>query len=463
MKSSVISRERSFLLGLFLFSLFVRVLFFFVFTRYGENYLIHFDSAQYQKLAEQVVDGQGITNDDGTPQFYRLPGYSIFLAGAYNLFGDDHLKALLFQIVLASLIPILIFLLAAMLFPSQILIAKISGLIAAVHVGFVLYAGMIATETLFTLFFLGFFLCLFSCWSTYAAKYIFLAGALLGCASLIRPVGHYVLILTIVMTVVIIYFGRKNAHQTNPKSIIFLSFSWLSIVGWWLARNYVLTGFIFFHTLPGLHFLQYSATKIVMDTEDCSYVQARKQLLEEWGNDIKIREAQTQRHANEYEKCVVGEKLTFKYLKKHPLLAIKHACIEMAKTCCALYSAQIILSDTGKWPDYSKDVSFWSKIKRFLLPDVNHAYLIPIIYWDIILTIMILFGFFGFIVMSLFDATLFGVALKTVPFIGLMVFLTLAYGCARLRLPIEPLLIPLASYFWVFIAKKVREFACNKV
>jgi len=508
-------KHKRFLLGLFFCALIVRLLFFFLFTRHGENYLIYFDSAQYQNLAQQIADGKGITNSDGTAQFYRLPGYSLFLASFYKLFDSGETYALLVQIILASLIPILIFLLSSMLFPTQLVVAKVSSTIAAIHVGFVLYAGMIATETLFTIFFLGFLLCLFSALARYSPYYFFGAGVLLGCASLIRPVGHFVLMVTVVVLVLRKFFERDNesvawipgqarddgssksldkfqpnkinknpiltrvlskieklfqdlisSHKRsvvvpgltrdpgktpgqNPRKKIFLFLiGWLSIVSWWLVRNYLLTGFIFFHTLPGLHFLQYSATKIVMNTEDCSYVQARKQLLDEWQSIIKTREKQLYRSLNEYEKCRVGEELTMSYLQARPLLAIKHATIEMLKTCCALYSAQIIISDTGKWPDYSKGVSFWSKMKRFLLPELNHTYLIPVIYWDIILTFLIVLGFFGFIILCLFDKGLFGIALKIIPFMGLMIFLTVAYGCARLRLPIEPLLIILASYWW---------------
>jgi len=199
-----------FLWGLFLISCAVRILFFWVFTRHGENFLIHFDSAQYQNLAQNIFLGNGITGSDGLAQYYRLPGYSLFLALCYKLFGHNYQSALLFQILLASLIPVLIFLLAQLLFPTQVFVAKVSSIIASVHVGFVLYAGMLATETLFTLFFLGFLLFFFKGLLRYSGTYFFLAGLLLGCASLIRPVGLFVLIFAVVLSVFISIFERKN-------------------------------------------------------------------------------------------------------------------------------------------------------------------------------------------------------------------------------------------------------------
>jgi ABC-type glycerol-3-phosphate transport system permease component len=35
------------------------------------------------------------------------------------------------------------------------------------------------------------------------------------------------------------------------------------------------------------------------------------------------------------------------------------------------------------------------------------------------------------------------------PFIVMLVGITLAYGCARLRFPVEPFLLIMASYGWV--------------
>jgi len=501
------SRDTRFIWGLFVLACVIRLVFFLVFTCKSENYLIHFDSAQYINLAENIYMGKGITNTDETPQFYRLPGYSIFLALCYKIFGHDYIYVLFVQIMLASLIPILIFYLARMLFPKKIRIAQVSSIISCIHVGFVLYAGMIATETLFTLFFLGFLIAFFKALEQYSSKQFFLAGILLGCASMIRPVGIFILVLAVVLAIFFAFvfpstssptpigdpgktpnlnprdinsnFERKNVSiawipgqarddvresvalvgkKLYPRNIVLLIFGWLIIVIPWLARNFILSGFIFFHTLPGLHFLQYSATKIIMQTSthDKTYVQARKRVLSQWDDAIKKQENNLGRSLHEYEKCVIGEKITYGYMKQYPMLGLKNACIEMLKTCCALYSAQIIISDTGVWPDYGPGVSFLTKIKRFLLPEVNHKYLIPIIYWDILVTILILLGCLGFVCLSIFDSRLRMQVFKLAPFIALMILLTLAYGCARLRLPIEPLLLILATScgFFMFDIKR---------
>jgi hypothetical protein len=63
--------------------------------------------------------------------------------------------------------------------------------------------------------------------------------------------------------------------------------------------------------------------------------------------------------------------------------------------------------------------------------------------------IAMLLGLLFFALAMVGDAVLRCVAIKTVPYIGLLVALTLACGCARLRLPVEPFFIIFAVVGWL--------------
>ena len=125
---SVIKKEKKFLIFLFFISFIIRALFFYLFLSKDENYLVA-DSQPYHCLAERIASGNGITNLDGTPQFFRLPGFPLFLATGYKLFDFDIEKALWLQVILACFIPILVFCLSLILFPSYVLLAKISSIV----------------------------------------------------------------------------------------------------------------------------------------------------------------------------------------------------------------------------------------------------------------------------------------------------------------------------------------------
>lgn len=149
-------QEKKILIFLFLLSVALRALFFIGVLKQGKHSWIVFDSQQYHQVAQHIAQSKGVTNSDGTNNFYRLPGYPAFLALGYKLFDMNIARTLWIQVVLASILPLLIFLLSLTLFPSHLLLAKIAALFSAFHLGFVMYAGMLATEPLFLIFFLLF-------------------------------------------------------------------------------------------------------------------------------------------------------------------------------------------------------------------------------------------------------------------------------------------------------------------
>jgi hypothetical protein len=121
----------------------------------------------------------------------------------------------------------------------------------------------------------------------------------------------------------------------------------------------------------------------------------------------------------------------------------------MLKTTFGLYSSELLVIDSGgQLPPYSNDRSFKKILTRFLLPDVNNKFIILVIYFEIIFYLFILLGFLIFIIRSAFDKCRLCILIKAMPFIGCIIFLTLACGYARLRLPIESFLIILAIKEW---------------
>ncbi|MFA5306973.1 MAG: hypothetical protein WC365_06010 [Candidatus Babeliales bacterium] len=445
-----ITSQIYFLSGIFILALALRLIFSFVFLHHGTNAWLPFDSDQYYRIAQNLCTGNGICFSPGHPQMYRLPGYPFFLAVC--LMCGDITQALLVQIIMSCLIPVLIFFLTLRL-NFSLSCARCAAVMSCFHAGFITYAGMVATETLFLIILLCFFIIFLPCMSlpwclpprTCSLLHMLGAGAMLGILSLIRPVGHYMVALCAIM------LALSITHKDAYKKIVTLIASWFICVAPWLVRNFMLCGAFCFHTLPGLHFLQYTAAYIVMERDHCSYADARPVLMHQRDVVLAQETQKIKKALNDYEQCCCTQKIAQTYIVNHPWLFLKTACIQMLKTLSGLYAAQPLMTDAERWPTYTYHTTLWTKIKRFLLPDARHRCLIFFIYYEIILWILLLIGLLSALIAAWYDVALRCALAKTLPFLLLFVGITLAYGCARLRLPIEPFIIIFSGVGWLWL------------
>lgn len=494
-------RDKIFLGCLFIVSFLVRACVFYFYLRHNARYW-QVDSSTYHYVATSLAQGKGISNADGSSNFYRLPGYPVFIGFFYKLWGNNPERALWAQIVLASCIPLLIFFLANVLFPRRRWIAYGASGLSAVHLGLVLYSGFFMTESLFIFLLLCFFYYFFSAvhlwfcdekqlqpvaqcgcarplWSwvpedaievpSYEQIYqsvanatpircasasdpraydLFLAGIFLGLLSLVRPVGHYMLVVALIL---LLFLRGSWISRVRLSGI--LSLSWLLIVVPWLMRNYLLLGHIFFHTLPGGHFLYLSASRVAMHPQHCSYQQARQNLGHEVQAYIALREQQLKRPLNEIERCYIHEEIARHYFSAYPMITLKTWATDIFRTCFSLYSAELLYLEAERADhDYfAKGRSWADMFKRYLIPATSNYVLKAIVYSEILFFLLILFGFFaGLLRLLMKRCSRVDVCswARMVPFMALFVIIALAGGYARMRLPIEPLLLMCSLYGW---------------
>ncbi|MFH1253945.1 MAG: hypothetical protein V1646_00770 [bacterium] len=461
----LIKKEKNFLLLTFSLSLVIKAIFFLIFLK-NNPCLLLFDSEHYHKIALSLVSGNGFYNLDGvTPQFYRMPGYPVFLAGCYKLFGIQQIAVIILQTCLSSFIPLLIFLLTLTLLPSQLRTAKLASLAACIDLGYIIFSGLIMSEILFTIFFTFFLILFLYNYTPFFCKKeslisdnhpifrLFLAGIILGIAGLIRPVGYPVLLTSIFLLLI-----SKDKILKKIKSITVISTGFICVLSIWIMRNFILTGYIFMHTLSGPHFLNHTAVRLCMIDEKITYEQAQKKVYAELKNFEIAENNSLGRPLQEIEFCQLAEKLAISYMLKNPVLTAQHFISNMLKTTFGLYSSELLMIDSkGQLPEYSNNRSVKSIFKRFLLPDVNNKFIILVIYFEIIFFLFLLFGLVMFIIKAIFDREKICVLIKALPFICCLIFLTLSCGYARLRLPIESFLIILAIKEWQFLFSKKGE------
>lgn len=202
------------------------------------------------------------------------------------------------------------------------------------------------TEILFALFFLLFLLCFLPTISFWFCKKDFvydiyirliLAGICLGIASMLRPMGHYLIALSVLL---LLCSNRPWLSKLKQGTILFIS--WLAIVFWWLLRNYLLTGYIFFHTLPGYHFTYYFATPIHMQVHSNAFSKSLRLLNYTNRDRIRLEEEKKGRPLYEIEACRIKESNALQYAFDYPILGLKHGIYNMFKSVAALYSSEIL-------------------------------------------------------------------------------------------------------------------------
>ncbi|KKP24437.1 MAG: dolichyl-phosphate-mannose-protein mannosyltransferase family protein [candidate division TM6 bacterium GW2011_GWF2_28_16] len=425
-----------FLFFIYILSLIINLLFFNFILLKNNGYLVCHDSSEYITVAQSIYKNNSISNQDGEPTYYRVPGYSIFIAFIYKLFGINNKKFIYAQILLSSFIPILIFILSLILFPNNFLVAKVASILSVINIGFILHSGLVMSECLFLILFLLFLILFFK-------NNIYISGIILGLASLVRPVGHFLLVISIFLILI-----NNLKFLKKIKYIFLLVLAWAFVVSPWLYRNYLLTNKITLHAMSGYHFLTYFASQVEAENSGISYSEAKNKLL---GERLILP-------GTESLKDIQANKIAIKYLTKNYFVTLKYATINMLKTIFSLNSAYLLFIETKALPEYANNTSIILKIKRFLFPENTSFIFKIIIYLEIILLIVMLSGFLFSLLSVIYNRDFGNIIFKILLFILLFIFLTLGSGVARLRLPIEVFLIIFASNFYLnFFKNKFKH------
>ena len=178
------------------------------FSGFGEGVaLITPDSTQYMALARSLLGGEGYLID-GVSTSRWLPGYPLFLAGVFGLFGESTLWVGLIQSLLHAANALVLFFLGRRLFGNGVGVT--AGFMAALYPFYLFFVPIFLTETITVL------LASLSLLFIYRAGDgkpwdFFWAGLFSGGAVLIRP-GY--LTLALLMIPYLFWMGRRKLRRT---------------------------------------------------------------------------------------------------------------------------------------------------------------------------------------------------------------------------------------------------------
>ena len=191
------------------------------------------DGKDYDALALSLANGSGYELYH-VPNTFRPPGYPMFLAAVYTLFGHSYAAVKVIQSVLGGLTCLMILFIGQRLFTTRV--GVIASGIAVVYPFLVLYTGFLLSETLFVFLSTVFLYVLVRVRDHYAGKWVALGGFILGVMNLVRPVT--------LLFPAFLFFWAWLEFGTKERAAVLagLMTIWMMLpIVPWMLRNYVVT------------------------------------------------------------------------------------------------------------------------------------------------------------------------------------------------------------------------------
>jgi len=342
---------------LFIAAFLIRAITFQTYMQHNERYKQP-DSMDYHNSALSITVGTGMHRPDTLkPIFWRTPGYPLFLSFFYSRFGarspkftanrPAQIAALWVQIILASLIPLLIFALINML-TGMLAIAWMTAWISVFHLGMVLSSTHLLTESLSLLFFIPFVFFFYKGFRVWGenkekkaipwAKNIMLAALFLGLMAWIRPMGEFV---SVVAALLIITLGQAS-WKIKGKKIALFFFIFFMVTGGWYLRNYQLTGKVFFCPMFGPYLNSFCAPKIIRDTTHLTLIQSIGLLYRQAQEVAQKNEIIAQRHGKVVCRELAATPIALPIIKAYPWIFMRDWMKEVLKTTFDLHASLLV-------------------------------------------------------------------------------------------------------------------------
>lgn len=231
-------------------------------------------SAHYLPLAKNLASGKGFTLDGVNPYAYKAPGYPLFLAFFYKIFGVFW-PAIIAQIILSSLLAVLIFKIGEEAgFGKKI--SLLAGILTATAPHLIYYGNFFVTEALFAFFLLlGIFFFIKFLKKT-NLKYALLSGFFLGLDTLVKVSTQYLVILCLLA---IGFFAYRLSRETRKKFIFSSAafiFVFIAVITPLAIRNYKLLGTFQLNSQSAYLLYRYEGSSIVSVRDKISLGDAEK-------------------------------------------------------------------------------------------------------------------------------------------------------------------------------------------
>ena len=223
-------REKKRLILLFVFAVVFGLVISFIFRQKINPAVLFIDSMAYKAIALNIIEHGNFSDPDQTsPNNFRTPGYPLWLALIYLIFGSFK-YAIPIGIIVFSFTAPLAYLIARELFNEKI--AWLSGLLVALEPWATFLTGTIMSEQLFMPLFLLSVYLFIRYLKQNSHVFLYFSAGLLGICALTRPNALYLW-----PVFAIFVFFKKNGFLKSLRIAGLASLIFLLVIAPWLIRN----------------------------------------------------------------------------------------------------------------------------------------------------------------------------------------------------------------------------------
>lgn len=349
------------------------------------------DSVDYSALAKAIVGGRAYEVHGMLAQ--RLPGYPIFIAAFYYVFGFHHLPVLLAQAGLGALTVVFTAMLGRCVSP---VVGLLAGALAAIDPLGIGFAASLLSEPLFTCVFILSLILLRRLMENPSPPWLWICFAVLwAIAVYVRAEVSLCLFPLLAWAVYVAPKGIQR-RKSIKGSMVTLLVVLVCLMPWWM-RNYGLfhQDFFRFSTLQGISLYEAVYSGATGGPRQ---------------SDLVI--PPSIRHLNESQRDLAWTHLAFMEMIHHPWRIIRLAFVKIART----------------W-------SPWLHAKGYANPAIN----VVLTLWYVPMFILAIMGLWRYPIRT----PLFGILL--VPIVYSTCMHAVFIGSVRYRVPVMPLVVILAA------------------
>ncbi len=241
------------------------------------------DSPSYMQPAISMLQGEGFTNAAGEPEIFRTPGYSVFLAALYAVFGPS-----LWPVCAAQHALVLAMALGAGAVarrmaqqanlragPAQERLASSTACCAVLTCPvLVLFSATVLTEIVFAAVFFLVLVLLASSVERNSPTCAFAGMAALLCATFIRPLALY---LPVILIPVLMLYGLRLGRKRMLAGLALGAVLYVVGVGGWMHRNEAAAGYPGFASVQETNLYEYIAASIEARVQGRSWADVRQE------------------------------------------------------------------------------------------------------------------------------------------------------------------------------------------
>lgn len=297
------------------------------------------DSASYLAPAYYLLQGHSLWSDASL--WMRTPGYPLFLAAIFRVFGAHLIAVLIVQIVLSSVLIINAYRIVGLLANTRI--ALWAAALVAIDYLLVVFSLRILSDLLFAsvVSFIFYHFIVFMKNQEKRFYSALMVGILLAVATLIRPISYYLGPL-LIMALLIYCYRRVSAKRIIAWALLLIIPSVL-LVGTWQIRNKAVIGTYQYTGIDAINFYQYYAADIVAHQKGITFDAAQQQ-LENQANTHHL----TGLVRNDYYRHE-GLKILF----THPMLSARQVSVGFFHLLVGVDSAMLYFN-TQEWQHHNE-------------------------------------------------------------------------------------------------------------